>query len=83
MIALVSRALTKFEQQRTPLEQQLYVAGWALHRCRRFTTTAPMVHVHLPEPESILVVNNRTHHLRIEALLVDLRCYNVRFLAAS
>jgi hypothetical protein len=42
-----------------------------------------MVHVHLPEPESILVVNNRTHHLRIEALLVDLRCYNVRFLAAS
>jgi hypothetical protein len=79
VIALVSRSLTPFEQKRSGLEQKLYVAGWALHRCRRFTTTAPAIRLHLPEPESVLVMRDKNHHLRLEALLVNLRCYQITF----
>jgi RNase H-like domain found in reverse transcriptase len=75
VIALVSRSLTSFEKKRTGLEQRLYIAGWALHRCRRFTTTSPAIRVHLPEPESVVVMRDKSHHLRLEALLVDLKCY--------
>jgi hypothetical protein len=76
---MVSRALTGYELKRTALEQKLYIAGWALHRCRRFTTTAPSVLLHLPEPEAVLVIRDKTHHVRLEALLVNLQCYNVTF----
>jgi hypothetical protein len=75
VIALVSRSLTSFEQKRTGLEQRLYIAGWALHRCRRFTTTSPAIRIHLPEPESVVVMRDKNHHLRLEALLVNLKCY--------
>jgi hypothetical protein len=76
---MVSRSLTAYEKKRTLLEQKLFIAGWALYRCRRFTTTAPSILLHVPEPEAIMVLSNRTHHLRLEALLVDLRCYQVKF----
>ena len=57
----------------------MYIAGWALHRCRRFTTTAPSILIHLPKPESILVIRDKTYHLRLEALLVNLYIYNVTY----
>ena len=75
VVALVSRTLTAFEQKRTGLEQRLYIAGWALYRCRRFTTTSPAIRIHLPEPESVVVMRDKSHHLRLEALLVNLKCY--------
>lgn len=43
VIALVGRGLTDYEAQRPPLEQKLHMAAWALHRCRRFTATAPKI----------------------------------------
>lgn len=79
MVALVSRSLTEYEKKRPPLEQKLHVARWALHRCRRFTSTAPAIHVHLPEPEHVMVLQDRMHHLRLEALLVDLASYRCTF----
>lgn len=79
VIALVSRGLTNYEKKRPPLEQKLYIASWAVHRCRRFTTTSPSITIHIPEPEQVLVLRDRTHHLRIEALMVGMASYNVTF----
>ena len=76
---MVSRSLTDYEMKRSYLEQKLYIAGWALHRCRRFTYTAPSILLHLPEPESIQVIRDKTHHLRLEALLINLQCYAVTY----
>ena len=79
MVALVGRALTAYEQGRSPLERKLHLARWALHRCRRFTACSPRVHVHIDEPEHALVLADKAHHLRIEALLVDLASYNATY----
>lgn len=79
VVALISRGLTAYEKNRPPLEQKLHIARWALHRCRRFTTTSPAITVHVPEPEHLLVLRDRTHHLRVEALLVDMASYKVSF----
>ena len=69
---MISRSLTNFEKKRAPLEQKLYIIGWALHRCRRFTSTAPSILLHVPEPDAIVVLRDHTHHLRLEALLTNL-----------
>jgi hypothetical protein len=79
VVALVSRSLTPYEKKRPPLEQRLHVVRWALRRCRRFTATAPRIHVNMPEQAHALVIADRTHHLRIEALLVDLASYNTTY----
>ena len=79
MIALVSRSLTEYEKKRPPLEQKLHIARWALHRCRRFTATAPSIHLNIPEPAHVLILADKTHHMRIEALVVDLASYNVSY----
>ena len=79
VVALVSRSLTPYEAGRPDLERRLHIARWALHRCRRFTATSPAVHIHVPEPAHVLALRDRTHHLRIEALLVDLASYNATF----
>lgn len=82
-MALVSRALTPYEGGRPPLEQKLYMARWALHRCRRFTSVVPKVVLHIPEPEQLLVLRDKTHHLRLEAMVVDLASYRVEFTQAE
>lgn len=79
VVALVSRALSEYEKKRPPLEQKLHLARWALHRCRRFTATSPAVHLHIPEPAHVLVLADRLHHIRLEALLVDLASYGVTY----
>lgn len=79
MVALVSRSLTPYEKKRPPLEQKLHVVRWALRRCRRFTATSPRIHVSISEPAHLLVLADKTHHLRIEALLVDLASYNTTY----
>lgn len=82
-VALVSRSLTAYEAGRPPLEQKLHLARWALHRCRRFTAVAPKAVVHIPEPEGLLVIRDKTHHLRIDALMVDLASYKVEYVQAE
>jgi hypothetical protein len=63
------------------LEQQLHIARWALHHCRRFSVAVPGVLLHLPEPSAIIVVNDKQHHQQIEALLIYLASYGVQFTA--
>ncbi len=79
MVALVSRALTEYEKKRPPLEQMLHLTRWALHRCRRFTSTSPAIHVHIPEPAHVVVLADKLHHMKLEALLVDLASYRVSY----
>ena len=79
VIALVSRSLTIYEKKRPPLEQKLHIARWALHRCRRFTATAPSIHLSIPEPAHVIILADKTHHMSLEALLVDLASYNVSY----
>lgn len=75
VVGLVSRTLTNYELGRPPLERKLHLIRWALYRCRRFTTTAPEVQIHLAEPEHVIALLDRTSHLRLQALLVDLASY--------
>ena len=76
---MVSRTLTEYERKRPILEQRLHVVRWALRRCRRFTATSPVIHVSMPEPSHVLVIKDKTHHLRLEALLIDLASYNATY----
>lgn len=79
IVGMVSRSLTPYEQGRPPLEQKLHMARWALHKCRRFTTSAPKVTIFMEEPEGVMVLNDKTHHLKIEAILIDLASYRAVF----
>jgi hypothetical protein len=76
---MVSRDLTNYEMKRPPLEQKLHLARWALHRCRRFTAGAPTIHIHLPEPAQVMVMHDKMHHLKLQALLIDLASYGATF----
>lgn len=75
--------MTAYEAKRPPLEQELHVARWALHRCRRFTAVCPKVVIHLPDPAEVVVMADKTHHLRLEALRVDLESYRAEFRQAE
>lgn len=79
VVALVSRSLTAYEASRPPLEQKLHIARWALHRCIRFTATSPTITIHIPDPAHVVVLRDKVHHLRLEALLIDLASYKASY----
>jgi hypothetical protein len=65
VVGLVSRMLTTYELSRPPLERKLHLVRWALHKCRRFTSSAPEAIIHLNEAAEVAVLEHRTAHLKL------------------
>lgn len=80
-MAFLSRTLTATEQKWAALEQWVALVSWALRKARRFTTTAPRCTVYLPTPEEVAVILDKSAHLRLRALAVDLTLYKVEWAA--
>lgn len=65
VVGLVSRMLTMYEMSRPPLEQKLHLIRWALYRCRRFTTSAPVVYIHMDDSAEVVALTHKSSHLKL------------------
>ncbi len=75
-MAFLSRKLTLTERKWSPIEKTVALVGWGIRKLRRYTTTAPIISVVLPEEAQLATVLDQGAHLRLRALMVDLAMYN-------
>lgn len=59
------------------MEQTIGLASWGLRRLRRYSTYANKIVVKLPWEEDVLLVLDKSTHIRLRALLVELHMYRV------
>ncbi len=78
-VAFLSRYLTATEQKWGELEQVVSLVSWGLRKARRYTTLTPHVCVKLPQAADVACVLDQGAHLRLQALLVDLTLYRVKW----
>ena len=75
----MSRYLTKSEGKWAELEQVVALVSWGLRKARRYTSVVPKVVVKLGEEAEVACVVDKSAHLRLQALLVDLTLYHVEW----
>ncbi len=76
-VAFLSRYLSKTEGKWGEVEQLVSLVSWGLRKARRYTSVSPRITVKLGEEAEVACVVDKSAHLRLQALLVDLSLYRV------
>jgi hypothetical protein len=82
-VAFLSRYLTKTEAKWSPLEQTVSLLSWGLRKLRRYSTYARRIYVVVPWDESVAILLDKQHHIRLRALLIELHMYRVEWLVGE
>ena len=43
----------------------------------------PRITAHIPEPAALQTIHDKLHHLKLEAILIDLASYHVEYASAD
>ncbi len=76
-VAFLSRYLSKTESKWGAVEQLVSLVSWGLRKARRYTSVSPKIIVKLGEEAEVACIGDKSAHLRLQALLVDLSLYQV------
>jgi RNase H-like domain found in reverse transcriptase len=82
-VAFLSRYLTKTELKWSQLEQMVSLLSWGLRKLRRYSTYAKKIKVVVPWDESVAVLLDRQHHIRLRALMIELHMYKVEWIVGE
>ena len=82
-MAFLSHYLSKTEEKWGHLEQAVSLVSWALRKARRYTSHSPEIVVRLGDTAEVACIADQHAHMRLQALLVDLSLYKVKWKAGE
>ena len=65
------------------MEQTVSLLSWGLRKLRRYSTYARKIYVIVPWGESVAILLDKQHHIRLRALLIELHMYRVEWVVGE